>query len=218
MAESTQHKLDRIRPPRVQITYDVEIGDAIVMKELPFVAGIMADLSGKPEIPLPKLKDRKFVEIDRDNFNEVLAAIHPRLVLQAENRLLNDGSKLNIELKFGHMEDFDPVNVLKQVAPLRKLYEARQRLVDLLTKLDGNDELDELLQEVVASTERLQEIKKLTAATDVTEDKAAEKPADAKADKKAEAKPAGKEPPAKEAPKKDETSKSDSTEGDDKKK
>ncbi|OQY58012.1 MAG: type VI secretion system-associated protein [Desulfobacteraceae bacterium 4572_88] len=161
MSTSTQHKLDRVRPPRVQITYDVEIGDAIEMKELPFVGGIMADLSGKPEEPLPKLRDRKFVEIDRDNFNDVMTAIHPRLVFQADNRLADDDSRLNIELKFGQMDDFDPVNVLKQVEPLRKLYEARQRLSDLLTKLDGNDDLDKLLQDVVESTENLKELKTL---------------------------------------------------------
>jgi len=161
MAESTQHKLDRIRPPRVQITYDVEIGDAIQMKELPFVGGIMADLSGVPEEALPKVKDRKFVEIDRDNFNDVMASINPRLVFQAENKLANDGSKLNVELKFSDMDDFNPVAVLKQVAPLKKLYDARQRLSDLLTKLDGNDELDQLLQDVVASTESMEEIKTL---------------------------------------------------------
>ena len=163
MAESTQHKLDRVRPPRVQITYDVEIGGAIQMKELPFVGGIMADLSGVPEVPLAKIKDRKFVEIDRDNFNDVMAAFNPRLVFQVDNKLTNDGSKLNVELKFKHMDDFNPVAVLKQVAPLKKLYDARQRLSDLLTKLDGNDELDHLLQDVVASTESLEELKTLYA-------------------------------------------------------
>lgn len=162
MAESTQHKLSRIRPPRVQITYDVEIGDAIQMKELPFVGGIMADLSGVPEEALPKIKDRKFVEIDRDNFNDVMASINPRLVFQAENKLADDGSKLNVELKFSNMDDFNPVAVLKQVVPLKKLYDARQRLSDLLTKLDGNDELDQLLQDVVASTESMEEIKTLS--------------------------------------------------------
>ncbi|MDM8537988.1 type VI secretion system contractile sheath small subunit [Desulfobacterales bacterium HSG17] len=165
MTENTQHKLDRVRPPRVQITYDVEVGGAIQMKELPFVGGILADLSGNPEKPLPKIKDRKFVEIDRDNFNDVMAAISPRLTFQVPNRLTkdDDGSKLNIELKLKEIDDFDPVSVLKQVEPLKKLYEARQRLSDLLTKLDGNDELDNLLKDVVASTENLKELKTLTA-------------------------------------------------------
>jgi type VI secretion system protein ImpB len=162
MSESTQHKLDRVRSPRVQITYDVEVGDALQMKELPFVVGIMSDLSGKPAEPLPKLKDRKFVEIDRDNFHSVLASLAPRLSFQVDNRLTSDGGKLNIELHFQHMDDFNPVAVLQQVPPLRRLFEARQRLVDLLTKLDGNDQLDALLQDIVANTDSLQEIKTAT--------------------------------------------------------
>jgi len=144
----------------------VEIGDAIQMKELPFVGGIMADLSGSPEDPLPKIKDRKFVEIDRDNFNDVMASANPRLVFQVANKLLNDDSKLNVELKFNNMDDFDPVSVLKQITPLKKLYDARQRLSDLLTKLDGNDDLDSLLQDVVSSTESLEELKALTGGGD----------------------------------------------------
>ena len=118
MPESTQKKLSRIRPPRVQITYDVEIGDAIQMKELPFVAGIMADLSGKPAEALPKLKDRKFVEIDRDNFNDVLASCAPRLALSVDNRLAKDDSKLNVELKFRSIDDFNPAAVVQQIEPL----------------------------------------------------------------------------------------------------
>jgi type VI secretion system protein ImpB len=160
MAESTQHKLDRVRPPRVQITYDVEIGNAIEKKELPLVVGILADLSGKPLKPLPKLNERRFTEIDRDNFNEVLASIAPRASFQVNNTLDSSGeSKLNIELKFGHIDHFDPVKVVEQVTPLRRLFEARQRLRDLLTKLDGNDDLDKLLRDVIANTEGLQEIK-----------------------------------------------------------
>ncbi|MFH1350715.1 MAG: type VI secretion system contractile sheath small subunit [Pseudomonadota bacterium] len=170
MPESTQHKLDRIRPPRVQITYDVEVGGAIEMKELPLVVGIMSDLSGKPEEPLPKIKDRKFVEIDRDNFNDVLAAIGPRLTYRADNKLTNDGTKLNVELRFNHMDDFNPVNVLKQMTPLRKLFEARQRLSDLLGKLDGNDDLDKLLQDIVQNTENLKEIKALTGSDEKAEE------------------------------------------------
>jgi len=160
MAESTQHKLDRVRPPRVQITYDVEIGNAIEKKELPLVVGILADLSGKPLNALPKLTERRFTEIDRDNFNEVLASIAPRATLQVNNTLTpGDNSKLNIELNFKHIDDFDPVRVVEQVTPLRRLFEARQRLRDLLTKLDGNDDLDKLLRDVIANTEGLQEIK-----------------------------------------------------------
>ena len=159
MAESTQHKLDRIRPPRVQITYDVETGGAIQMKELPLVVGIMADLAGQPAEPLPPLKERRFVEIDRDNFNDILGAMAPRLTCRVDNTLTNDNTKLNVELHFHHMDDFHPLQVLKQVQPLNKLFEARQRLRDLLVKLDGNDQLDSLLQSVLANTERLQELK-----------------------------------------------------------
>jgi len=162
MPESTQHKLDRVRPPRVQITYDVEIGDAIEKKQLPLVAGIMADLSGKPAEALPPLKKRKFVEIDRDNFDGVMKSISPRLAFNVPNRITDEDVQVGVELRFSSMEDFDPVAVLKQVEPLRKLFEARQRLSDLATKLDGNDELDRLLREVVASSEQLQEIKTLS--------------------------------------------------------
>jgi type VI secretion system protein ImpB len=153
MAESTQHVLSRVRPPRVQITYDVEIGDAIEKKELPFVVGVLADLSGKPAEALPPVRDRKFVEIDRDNFNDVLASIEPRLAIRTPNRLKPDANdNLNIELKFKHMDDFGPVEVINQVPALRKLYEGRQRLRDLLTKLDGNDDLASLLNQVVANS------------------------------------------------------------------
>lgn len=163
MPESTQHKLDRIRPPRVQITYDVEIGGAIQKKELPLVMGILADLSGKPEEALPKLKDRKFVEIDRDNFNDILKSISPRVTMQVDNKLSKDGGKTNIELKFHHMDDFSPLNIVKQVEALRKLFESRQKLNDLLAKLDGNDALDHMLQTVTGNAD---EMKQLKAATD----------------------------------------------------
>lgn len=166
MAESTQHKLDRVRPPRVQITYDVEVGDATQKKELPFIVGVLADLAGQPAAALPKVKDRKFVEIDRDNFNDVLASIGPRAAFRVDNKLASDGSKINVELKFSHIDDFNPTNVVKQIEPLRKLLEARQRLTDLLGKLDGNDKLDELLQEVVSNSDGLKELKDQTSGGD----------------------------------------------------
>ena len=165
MPESTQHKLDRVRPPRVQITYDVEIGDAIVMKELPFVVGIMSDLSGHPEQPLPPLKERKYVEIDRDNFNDIMKAIGPRLALRVDNKLVkgegngDGGEKLSAVLNFSSLDDFSPLSVLKQIQPLSDLFEARTKLADLLTKLDGNDALDALLRDVVKNSEGMQEIK-----------------------------------------------------------
>lgn len=158
--ESLQHKLDRVRAPRVQITYDVEIGDSIEMKEIPFVVGVLADLSGKPDDPLPKLKDRKFIEIDRDNFDKVLEGMKPRLSFQVDNKLTGDDTKMGVELRFKSMDDFHPEQVANQVEPLRKLVEARRRLSDLLSKLDGNDKLDELLQKVIASTDSLQKLGK----------------------------------------------------------
>ena len=178
-AEGTQHKLSRVRPPRVQITYDVEIGDAIEKKELPYIVGIMADLSGKPAEALPPVKDRKFVEIDRDNFHDVLASIRPRLAFRVPNKLQPDSNdSLNVELTFKHLDDFGPVEVLQQVPQLKRLFEARSRLRDLLTKLDGNDDLDGLLKQVMASTEDQTALKEqLAALTDGT--KAADEPAKA---------------------------------------
>ena len=160
MPESTQHKLDRVRSPRVHITYDVEIGDAIEMKEIPFVVGVLADLSGKPDQPLPKMKDRKFIEIDRDNFDQVLEGINPRLAFRVDNKLTDDDTKMAVELKFKSMDDFHPERVADQVAPLRKLVETRQRLSDLLSKMDGNDRLEELLQDMVTSTEKIEQLAK----------------------------------------------------------
>jgi len=156
--QSLQHKIDRVRAPRVHITYDVEVGDAIEMKEIPFVVGVLADLSGKPDDPLPKVKDRKFVEIDRDNFKNVLAAMKPRVAFKVDNKLSGDDSKIAVELRFKSLDDFHPEQVVQQVEPLRKLVEARHRLSDLLNKLDGNDKLDELLQNVIASTDSLQKL------------------------------------------------------------
>ncbi len=160
--ESQQHTLDRVRAPRVQITYDVEVGGAIEKKEIPFVVGVLSDLSGKPDEPLPKVKDRKLVEIDRDNFNQVLKGTKPRLAYKVDNKLTDDDSKMAVELRFQSMDDFHPEQVAKQVTPVRKLVEARQRLSDLLAKLDGNDELDELLQKVMEDTGSLEAIKKET--------------------------------------------------------
>ena len=158
MAESIQHKLDRVRSPRVQITYDVETGGAIEMKELPFVMGVLADLSGNPDEALPRLRDRKFVEIDRDNFNEVMQGITPRLAYRVDNKIAADDSKLNVEMRFNSIDDFSPDQVAKQIEPLRKLMETRQQLSSLLAKTDGNDKLSERLQDIINNTEELEKI------------------------------------------------------------
>ncbi|NOT07638.1 MAG: type VI secretion system contractile sheath small subunit [Gemmatimonadales bacterium] len=167
MADSTQHWLDRNRPPRVQITYDLETLGAIEKVEIPFVVGIMSHLSGDLKDAPPPLKKRKFVNIDRDNFVDVMKAIAPRLAFQVDNRLANDGSKLNVELAYDTSEKapnpgmgfFDPIEIVRQVPALAALYGARQSLRDLLTKLDGNDELDLLLQDAAKDTAGLTAIK-----------------------------------------------------------
>jgi len=160
--ESLQHKLDRVRPPRVQITYDVQVGDAQIKKELPFVVGVLADLAGHPDPdqePLPELKDekRKFVEINRDNFDRVMGGIKPRLAMKVENKIEKDNTKV-VELKFRTLEDFEPVNVVNQVEPLRKLLEARQRLSELKSKITTNDRFDALLQRIIHDTDQLKRL------------------------------------------------------------
>jgi type VI secretion system protein ImpB len=146
----------------VHITYDVEIGDAIEMKELPFVMGVISDLSGKPDEPLPRIRDRKFVEIDRDNFDAVMKGMKPRLAFQVDNKLTNDDSKIGVELRFNNIEDFEPEQVARQVEPLRKLMEIRRELTGLLAKTDGNEKLGERLREIIGNTELLTKIAKET--------------------------------------------------------
>ncbi len=147
--ESIQQKLKRVRPPRVQITYDVEIGGAIELKELPFVVGVLGDFSGQPEQPLPRMKDRKITEVDRDNFDQVLAGMAPRVAMAVENKMAGDGSKMGVDMKFSSLQDFEPDQVAQKVDPLRKLVEARQRLSDLLSKADGNEKLEQMLNDVL---------------------------------------------------------------------
>jgi len=152
MPESIFDRKARVRPPRVHITYEVETGGALVLKEIPFVMGVLADLSGQPAEALPKLKDRKFVEIDRDNFDDVLKSAKPRLALRVENTLKGDGTELSMELKFEKLADFRPENVVKQVEPLAKLQDVRNQLKDLLGRLEGNDRLEELLNAISDNT------------------------------------------------------------------
>jgi type VI secretion system protein ImpB len=158
MSDSLQKWVGRNRPPRVQITYDVEVGGAVEKKELPLVVGLLADLSGQPLVPLPKLKQRRLVEIDRDNFKEVMAKIAPRLDLSVPDTYKKDGN-LKIELKFSEIDHFHPEAIAQQVPRLAKLLVVRQQLRDLLGKLDGNDELDTLLEKIVENTEELKTLK-----------------------------------------------------------
>jgi type VI secretion system protein ImpB len=150
--ESTQHKLDRVRRPRVQITYDVETNGAMVKSELPFVVGVLADLSGQPKEKLPPMKQRKVVNIDRDNFNNVLEKAAPRVAMKVDNKISGEG-RLGVELNFKHLDDFEPARVAEQVGPLRELLEMRQRLVQLMNKMEGNDKLEELLGQVLNNTD-----------------------------------------------------------------
>ncbi|MBI3408954.1 MAG: type VI secretion system contractile sheath small subunit [Planctomycetes bacterium] len=153
-SESLQHKLDRVRRPRVQITYDVETGGAMRQVELPFVVGVMADLSGNPKEALRPLKERKAITIDRDNFNEVMGKQGPRVALKVQNKLTDEDTKLAVELNFKHIDDFEPAQVAQQVGPLRELLDMRQRLSQLLTKMEGNDKLEALLGDVLSNTEK----------------------------------------------------------------
>lgn len=158
MSESLQHTLDRVRRPRVQITYDVETGGASEQRELPFVVGVMADLSAQPETPLEPLKERKFVPIDRDNFNDVLDKAEPRIATRVANRLTEEAGELPVELKFSSMEDFEPASVARQVPALNELLELRTQLSQLLNKLEGNDELERLLGGVLNDSEAAQSL------------------------------------------------------------
>jgi type VI secretion system protein ImpB len=158
---STQHKLDRVRPPRVHITYDVEVGNAIEMKELPFVMGVLGDFSGQPSQPLPRLRDRKFVEVNPDNFDQVLEGMKPHLAFSVENKLSEepDAPQLKIDLNFKSLDDFSPENVVMQVKPLRELMELRTKLSDLRGTLQGNEKLEELLMDAVSDQGKLDRLR-----------------------------------------------------------
>jgi type VI secretion system protein ImpB len=156
--EGLQKKVARVRPPRVHITYDVETGDAIEKRDIPFVVGVMADLSGQPDQPLPALKDRNFIGVDKDTFDPVLGKINPRLAFKVDNKLSEDDNRLGIELRFNSMADFEPAAVAKQIPALRKLLELRSALHNLQSSLIGNDKLESILQEVLTNQEALQRI------------------------------------------------------------
>ena len=158
--ESVHKKLERVRAPRVHVTYDVEVGDAIEMKEIPFVMGVLADLSGMPEEPLPRLKERRFIEITPDNFDDVLAKMNPRVAFTVENKLSDDpdAGKIGVELNFKSMDDFEPENVARQVKPMRELLELRTRLSDLVGSLQGNEKLEGLLQDLAGDEDKLKQL------------------------------------------------------------
>jgi type VI secretion system protein ImpB len=155
--ESLQKKVGRVRPPRVHITYDVETGGAIEKRDLPFVVGVMADLSGMPQKALPPIAKRKFIAIDRDNVNDVMKKIGPRLAFKVPNRLSEDDTKLGVELRFESMDDFQPAKIAQQITPLRKLLELRNSLANVRSTLIGNDKLEGLLQRVIQDQELLRQ-------------------------------------------------------------
>src|SRR5262245_13870916 len=156
---SIHKKLERVRKPRVHITYEVETGGAAVKRELPFVTGVLGDFSGNPQTPLKPLKDRKFIQIDRDNFDDVMAKMTPELNMKVENTLAGDGSQMAVSLKFNSMDDFTPGKVVEQVEPLKKLLETRNKLNDLLSKVDRSEDLEEILEKVLKDTEKLNKLK-----------------------------------------------------------
>jgi type VI secretion system protein ImpB len=168
---SVQGKLSRVRKPRVHIIYDVETEGAVVQKELPFVVGVMGDFSGDPTQPLKPLNDRKFIQIDRDNLDEVMAKMTPGLRMKVDNTLADDGSQMSVELAFKSMADFEPAAVVQQVEPLRKLLDVRNQLRDLLSKADRSEDLENLLEQVLTNQEQLDALsKQLGASTEKKED------------------------------------------------
>ncbi len=159
--ESTQKKLERVRAPRVNISYEVETGNAIEMKSLPFVMGVLGDFTGQPTEPLPKLKDRRFVEVTPDNFDDVLASMKPHLAFSVENKLSEDADapKLAVDLNFRSMDDFSPDAVARQVKPLKELLDLRTQLADLRGSLQTNEKLDEVLQATLGDAEKMNKLR-----------------------------------------------------------
>jgi len=155
MSDSIHDKLKRVRKPRVHITYDVETNGAVQEKELPFVMGVMGDYSGDNTENKKALKDRKFSQIDRDNFNEVMHNVNPEVNMKVENTMEADGSEMSVNLDFKNMEDFEPQNIVEKVDPLKKMMDTRNKLRDLLTKADRSEDLENLLEEVLSSTDAL---------------------------------------------------------------
>jgi type VI secretion system protein ImpB len=158
--ESVQQKLSRIRAPRVHITYDVHVGDAIELKELPFVMGVLGDFTGQPENPLPRLAERKFVEVTPDNFDQVLEKMSPHLSFRVANKLKDDadGGQLGVDLTFKELSDFDPEQVANKVPALKQLLDLRIQLSDLRGSLQGNARFDDLLYDIVKNTEKQKQL------------------------------------------------------------
>ena len=155
---SVHDKLERVRKPRVHIKYEVETEGALVEKELPFVVGVLGDFSGQPTEPLKPMKDRKFIQVDRDNFDEVLARMTPGLHLRVRNTMANDQSEIPVALKFNKMEDFEPAAIVEQVPALKQMLEARNQLRDLLSKADRSEELELLLEKILQDGDEMKRL------------------------------------------------------------
>ena len=161
---SVQKRLQKVRAPRVQMTYDVEVGDAIENKELPFVVGVVGDFGNNPDVEKKRLKDRNFVNVDASNFDEVLGGVAPVAQFRVPNQLSEKGGEFAVQLQFREMADFRPESVVQQVAPLKGLLEARTKLADLRNKLAGNDKLEDILSDVLSNSEKLDGLRKATPA------------------------------------------------------
>ncbi|GAB3054871.1 type VI secretion system contractile sheath small subunit [Acinetobacter apis] len=158
--ESVQKRLQRVRPPRVQLTYDVEVGDAKEVKELPFVVGVLGDFSAASEVEKTKLKDKKFINVDLENIDEVMESLSPRASFQVENTISEEGGRIGVDLTFKGMDDFRPESIVQQVEPLRKLVEVRERLTDLRNKISNSERLEDILDEVLNNTEQVRQLTK----------------------------------------------------------
>jgi type VI secretion system protein ImpB len=158
MAESIHEKLKRVRRPRVHITYEVETEGAEVLRELPFVVGVIGDFSGDPTQPLRPLAERKFIQIDRDNFNEVMTRMTPGLNIRVANKLADDGSEMAVQLKFDSIEDFEPARVAEQVPALKALLDTRNKLRDLMSKVDRSEQLESLLEQILKNENELKSL------------------------------------------------------------
>lgn len=155
---SIHSKLNRVRKPRVHITYDVETEGAAVKKELPFVIGVTGDFSGHNTQDLKPLKDRRFIQIDRDNYNDILKRMNPKLDIKVDNTLSDDDSEISVSLSFKSLDDFEPAAIVNQVEPLKQLMETRNKLRDLMTKVDRSEDLENILEEVLNNTTSLDKL------------------------------------------------------------
>lgn len=171
MADSVHDKLKRVRKPRVHITYDVETEGAQEVKELPFVVGVMGDFSGDSAVPKKALKERKFVDLKKDNFDQVMARVEPAVKMKVENTLEKNGKEFEVNLKFRSMDDFEPERIVEQVEPLRKLLETRNKLRDLMAKADGSEQLESLLEQILSDQAKLGELQQALGTSESGEDK-----------------------------------------------